>query len=500
MSGATASAQDESIARDFAASIERLNALDPMSPNTLNARLAFADFLAKRSSDACHVQLDAAQAQLDLITANPVLPFLPSGLARAADVDYQIHWGRSTCNATSETRERELRAALDSAKRAADLYRDGFNAVAMATMQFNVSLAYHSLGDASSAVAMLRATIDLDREYGFADDAEDNYQLLLEWNKRASGSDDVEARMQDFPERSTVLTFAWAEGHARVTLQTDVTQLFGNEIVKIKSSRSAEREVRKGLGSWIVSYQPGESSIDLGQQLPTKEISAQEAANSLAGVLTNLHDFVLARNGDYDDSKGSFKFAARVRADAKRLNSQIVSMGADSALLVRRLRSTIQTALSPEAGDPRVAEEYNLETGTWIGAALDQGVWYPLTASLSLPLSPGAFVDHKMEFSYTRPVPCLPDSAALSCIEIVLRAAPDPGVMQSVLDRLARAAYLPRTQHPQLWSATEMRLVTDPKSLQPYRREMRRHLYWWSGKQGPDESLIQTTSTVETFH
>ena len=137
-------------------------------------------------------------------------------------------------------------------------------------------------------------------------------------------------------------------------------------------------------------------------------------------------------------------------------------------------------------GDPRVAEEYNLETGTWIGAALDQGVWYPITATLSLPLAPGAFVPHKMEFAYTRPVPCVTDSAALSCIEIVLRAAPDPGVMQSVLDRLARAAYLPRTQHPQLWSATEMRLVTDPKSLQPYRREIRRHLYWWSGaRKGP---------------
>ena len=46
--------------------------------------------------------------------------------------------------------------------------------------------------------------------------------------------------MQDFPERSTVLTFAWAEGHAEVTLQTDFMQLFGEEIVKIKSSRSAQ--------------------------------------------------------------------------------------------------------------------------------------------------------------------------------------------------------------------------------------------------------------------
>jgi tetratricopeptide (TPR) repeat protein len=509
ISGAAASAHaddsvpadniDESIAQDFAASIERSNALDPLSPNTLNARLAFADFLAKRSGEKCRIQLDAAEKQLDQIEANPALPFLPSGLARAADVDYQVHLGRASCNANAEVREHELRAALESAQRAAGLYRDGFDAVAMTTMQFNVSLTYHSLGDSSAAMAMLQATIDTDREYGFADDAEDNYQLLLEWNKQPSGPEEVEARMHDFPDRSTRLTFAWGEADHGVTLQSDVAQLFGEETVRVRSARSAKREVRKGLGSWKVSYQADESSIDLGRQLPTKEVSAQETANFLASMLTSLHDFVLARNGDYDDSNGGFKFAARVRADAKRLNSQLAAMGADSAPLLRRLGPTIQTRLLPESGEPQVAEDYNLETGTWIGASLDQGVWYPMTANLSLPLSPGIFVAHKIEFAFTRPVGCMPASTALSCIEIVLRAAPDPAVMQSVLDRLARAAHLPKTQHPQLWSSTEMRLVTDPESLQPYRREMRRHLYWSSGKRGRDESMIQTSSTIESF-
>jgi hypothetical protein len=225
----------------------------------------------------------------------------------------------------------------------------------------------------------------------------------------------------------------------------------------------------------------------------------QGTANALTRVLTTFHDFVLARSGEYDDSRGSFKFAGRVRANEKSLGRRIESMGEGSALLIRRLGPTIQVALSTEAADPRVAEDYNLETGTWIGATLDQGVWYQMTASLSLPLWPGVFIAHKMEFAYTRPVPCLQDSTDLSCIEIVLRAAPEPGVLQSVLDRLARAAHLPPTQRPRLWSVAEMRLVTDPKSLQPYRLEMHRHLYWWSGKQGSDESLIQTSTTIESW-
>jgi hypothetical protein len=492
-------ADDESAAQEFAASVERLSELDPQSPNTLTARLAYADFQAKRGGAQCPIQLDDAQKQLDLVAANPALPLiLPGGLARAAALDYLIHAGRSSCNASAETRERELRAALESAKRAAQLYHDGYDAVAMATMQFNVAVTYRSLGDTNSALAALQAVLDIDREYGFGDDAEDNYQVLLEWHSQASGAEDVAAHMQDFPERSTLLTFAWVEGKADVTLQTDITKLVDDESVRIQSSRSAMRDVRKGLHSWIVAYERGENAITMSQ-LPTKATLVQETANSFAHVLTSLHDFVLARNGDYDDSRGGFKFAAGVHADAKRLKNQIDSMGAGAAPLGRRVGPAIQAALLPRAGEPRSAEQYNLEAGTWIGAALDQGVWYPMTAALSLPLAPGAFVAHKMEFAYTRSVPCVPGSTALSCVEIVLHAAPDPTIVQLILDKLARANRLPPGQHPQLWSVTEMRLVTDPTTLQPYRLEMRRHGYWWTGKRGEGESLIESSTTIESL-
>ncbi|MDQ2925256.1 MAG: hypothetical protein M3R43_06845, partial [Acidobacteriota bacterium] len=418
--------------------------------------------------------------------------------AHAAGVDYQIHLGRASCAANAETRNRELQAALEAVKRAADLYRDGFDAVALATMQFNVAVTLHRLGDTSAALAALQATLDLDREYGFADDAEDNYRLLLQWNNQAAGAEEVETRMRDFPQRSAMLTFAWVENDAAVTLHTDIAQLADGQIARIQNSRSAQRQARKGSDSWLVSYRPGDSNLDLGQ-LPTKELALQETANSLARLLTGLHDFVLARNGEFDDSRGGFAFGARVRADTKSLKSQLDSMGPSSAPLARRIGPAIRAAMLPEALEPQVAEEYNLETGTWIGAALEQGVWYQMTASLSLPLAPQVFIAHKIEFAYTRPVPCAPDSTVASCVEIVLRAAPDPAVVKPILDKLARSARLPRTQVPQLWSVTEMRLVTDPKTLQPYRRELRRHAYWWSGAHGSDQSLIESASTIESL-
>jgi hypothetical protein len=506
--GAAAAAEtDDSIAQAFASSIELFSSRDPESPDTLNSRLAFADFLAKTGGGECLAQLNSAQQQLDLATATPALSLIvPLGPAHAAGVDYQIHLGRASCDANAETRERELRAALESAKRAADLYREGFDAVAMATMQFNVAVTHHSLGDSGAALSALQATLDIDHEYGFDDDAEENYQLLLQWSGQPDGPEAVDARMQDFPERSATMAFAWSEYDAALTLHTDIAVLVDGELTRIDSARSARRQVRKGFDSWVVSYQsepqnggdPGDTHIDL-DRLSAKEAAVQATANSLARVLTSLHDFAVARNGDYDESRGGFKFGARVRTESKRLKGEIASMSAGATPLLRRLGPAIRAALLPDALEPQVAENYNLETGTWIGAALEQGVWYPMTAALSLPLAPQVFIAHKIEFAYSRPVPCLPDSAADSCVEILLRAAPDPEVVKPILEKLARSARLPRTQIPQLWSVTEMRLIADPQTLQPYRRETRRHAYWWSGTHGPNESLIESTTTIESL-
>jgi tetratricopeptide (TPR) repeat protein len=498
--GAPARAEtDESIAQEFTASIERFNARDPQSPDTLNARLAYADFLTKQADGNCRAHLNTAREQLDLVTASPAQSLaVPAGLAHAAGIDFQIHLGNASCDANAEMRDRELRAALESAKHAADLYRDEFDAEATATTQFNVAMTYHSLGESAAALSALQATLDLDREYGFDDDAEDNYQLYLQWSGQPSHPEDVEARMQGFPQRSVTLNFAWTEDQTTITQQGDSTQLSGGESSRIQSSRSARRSVRKGFGTWIVSYQPGDVGIVL-ERLASKDGLIQGAATTLARLLTSLHDFSVARNGDYDDSKSYFKFGARVRADSKKAKSQIASLGAGAKTLTRRLDAAIRNAMKADALEGQIAENYNLETGTWIGAELEQGVWYPMTASLSLPFASGVFVTHKMEFAYSRNVPCTPQSAADSCVEILLRAAPDPAMMKAVLAELARSAQMPRNQLPQLWSVTEMRLITDPKTLQAYRREMRRHSYWSSGAQGSDDSLLESATTIEAL-
>jgi hypothetical protein len=142
---------------------------------------------------------------------------LPQGLARAADIEYQIHTALASCAGlpdASANRDAELRAALEAAQHAAALYQDSFDYPAMVTMQFNAALTYRSLGDNAGAMTALEAVIEADREYGFSDDALENYGLLLRWSDSGRDPDPerVAALMRDFPRRSATLSFAWVPG------------------------------------------------------------------------------------------------------------------------------------------------------------------------------------------------------------------------------------------------------------------------------------------------
>jgi tetratricopeptide (TPR) repeat protein len=498
----SASTDDESAARRFVVAIDNFNALDPQSPDTLNTRLAYARFLTKLEDGDCRAHLDEAQRQLDAARANRAFALVvPAGPALVADIEYQLHLAHAACATSAAVRDQELRAAVESAQRAVNLYRDAFDAVSMVTMQFNVGVAYHDLGDATAAAAALRTTLELDREYGFADDAADNYRLLLQWNNEDFSQELIDARMEDFPERSATLSFGWAESDSTLTLQSDSAQLAGADFVHIHSSRIARRQIRKGLGSWLVSHQLGEPQFKF-DELPAGELLTQPVANSLARMLLHFHDFRLKRNGNFQESKGDYRFESRTRADAKALSRDISALGLESKAdgstpLARRIEAAVRDELLPTA-EAQTAEDYNFEAGTWIGAILEQGVWYDMTAGLFLPLAPRIFVTHKIQFTYSRAVPCLPDAVELSCIEIVLRAVPDPDVLKADLDTLARSSPVARGRVRRLWSVAAMRLVTDPATLWTYSRETRWNAYWSNGISGPDQSLFESGKTIES--
>jgi hypothetical protein len=468
------STKDEVVAKQFADAIDSSNAQDPQSPDTLNTRLGFADFLAKSEGGDCHMRLENAQNQLDTARASQAGIALPFALAREAAVDYQIHVGRASCDGSAVSRDQELRAAVESARHAVDLYRDEFDAVSMVTMQFNVGVTDHELGDDTSAAAALQTAIKMDREYGFREDANDNYQTLLQWTGQPAGPNEVAALMKDFPQRSTPLSFGWFDSKADLTLTLDYQQLSEGGMLNMHGMTAAERRVRRRDDGWTVSFESRGTHYEINKW-PNDVSLVQGIVLSLTRMPLQLHDFNLARGGNFAQSTAAHKFYSNMRSGAKAVTEFLAENNA-SARLTREIRDESENySNSIEA---LVAEAYGIETGTWIGASLDQGVWYDMRGPLSLPLQPGLFVTHQIEFAFTRQVPCTADSSDEACVEIVLRATPDAEELKRLLMSVSETMNLSHNVALQLSSATYMRLVTDPRTLQFYESDIRRLSYF----------------------
>jgi hypothetical protein len=479
------STKDEAIAKQFAVAIDSGNAQDPQSPNTLNTRLGFAEFLANTEGGDCRMRLENAQNQLDMARASQAGIALPFALAREAALEYQIHVGRATCGNSAALREQELQAAVESARHAVDLYRDDFDAISMVTMQFNVGAAYHELREDTAAVAALQAAIKMDREYGFREDAKDNYQILLQWNAQPAGTDEVAALMKDFPQRSTTLSFGWFESKADLTLTLEYEQLSEGGMLKMQGVKRAERRVRRSRNGWTVSFEPRGTHYEISNW-PNNGSLVRGIVASLSRLALQIHGFNVGRTGDFTQSTATDKFGSEMRSDVKAVTEFLAQNNASYPLAdqVRKESGPYGNSQYGASVETLVAETYNIETGTWIGASLEQGVWYEMNVPLSLPLAPGLFVTHQIEFAFTRGVPCMAGSLEEACMEIVVRATPDPEELKirlvnlSQMMKLSQDTVLGEKVDMQLSSATYMRLVTDPTTLQFFESDMRRYGYW----------------------
>ena len=467
------STRDEVIAKQFTDAMGS-NALDPQSPDMLNTRLGFAELLAKSEDGDCRMRLENAQKQLDMARQSQAEFALPSALAREAAIDYQIHVGRASCDSGVALRDQELRAAVESARRAVDLYKDEFDAVSMVTMQFNLGVTYHELGESSAAFAALQTALQMDRDYGFREDANDNYRTILQWKGQSAVPDEIAALTKDYPQRSTTLLFGWFDSNANLTLTLDYEQLSKGGQLSMHGMESAKRRVRRRLYGWNVSFEPGGARYDINHW-PNDEFLVPGTAASLTHMALQFHAFDLARAGQFNLSTAVRKFESNVRTDVKGVTESLAEAKVSSRLTQQIRDESDNYAKSIEA---LVAEAYNLQTGTWIGASLDQGVWYEMSVPLSLPLAPGLFVTHQVEFAFTRQVPCTAGSAEEACVEIVLRATPDAAELRQLMLKVSEKIGLGHREAAQLSAATYMRLVTEPKTLQFYDCDIRRYAYW----------------------
>jgi hypothetical protein len=483
-------------ASDFAAGIAALELTDPGSPAVLSTKLAYAQFLLSQSTEPCAPRLDLAQEQIGSVDANRATHVMfPGGWALIANLEYQQHLGRAACGSAADRRD-ELLAAIEAAHRAVGLYAKAFDYRSMVVMQFDAAVALRRLGEDAAALAALEKTLDFDREFGFRDDARENYKLLLTWRGEPAGAAAVRRLMQDFPHRRVTLKFGWHASDARITLERRRISLDGGRLVQSRATASFERRIAATpAGGFSVSYAHRLTGYDPGVW-PSRPAGQKPPPYLFPPVPLPVVDFKVGATGEFQGVTDPKAFSARLIATTDRLIRARALKGDEAHSVAEAVLETAAD-LSPGMLEADTAQNYQLETAMWIGATLEQGVWYEVTAPLFLSGMSQFVVEQRIEFAFTQWVPCTAGTALRKCVELVIRAAPDEAALSHILEDIGGAP--PNNLFVDYFDSTVARLVVDPATLLPYAREER--IYWFAslGHSAKDailesEHLLSTTT------
>jgi hypothetical protein len=464
-------------------------AVNTYSPAGLTAQLKYAEFLLSGDANSCNDRLTRAQEQLGSVDASPNTRVMyPDGWATVADLEYRLHLAWAECDGGAH-RDEQLRIAVSAARHAVQLYRDMFDYHSMVILQFDASVALHNLGDKAAAIASLEAALEMDREFGFAEDARENYKLWLTWKDQPAGETQVAALMQDFPKRQAALKFQWGPRDAQITLDSRRACLLERQVVSSHASAEFDRQIRgNDNGSWSVSYARRLTKYEPGVW-PIMQDPPQMA---FPPVLIPEAGFEVGASGEFNLVTEPLVFAEQLAARTEELIRTSAPSGEHARDLMEVAVDKTPEDLAPGLLEAATAQNYQSETAMWIGATLDQGVWYEVSAPLSLPGIPRIVTQNRIEFAFTRMVPCSAGATQPTCVEIITRAAPE----QEALDRLL-ADY--NNQHvgriDGYAASITTRLVTDPATLLPFAHEKK--VYWYATV-GKADTVVQSEHTVST--
>lgn len=309
----------------------------------------------------------------------------------------------------------------------------------------------------------------------------------------ASRPAQIAGLMADFPKRQALLKFGWHAAHAQVTFQSRRVTLEDGHIVRSRAAAAFERRIAPGIGAgWTISYAHRLDRYEAG--VWPSEGRTQASQFKFQPAAFPAVAFKVSSTGEFESGTDSKAFAARLTAKVDKQIKANAPTGKDAASLTGDAVDTADYFLSPGLLEAGTAANYQLETAMWIGAKLEQGVWYEMSAPLALPGMPEFVVKQRLEFAFTRMVPCTAGAAADTCVELVVHATPDKDELQDVLADLAGSADDPYFHYD---ASTVDRIVVDPATLLPYAREEKIHWYASVGK-GNGDSLLSSEHLVST--
>jgi hypothetical protein len=483
---------------DFQAAIATFARTASQSPALLDARLDYVDFLLDGASGTCGQRLPEAQSQLDQATTSHTAQVLfPDGWARATELEYRILLADASCGDDPARRKHKLEEAVKAAGQAVNLYGNEFDYSSMAVMQFNLSVTERLLGRNTQAVSTLQSAIGMAREYGLRDDAAADYQQLIKWQNDPAGAQHAAAPMPDLPTRSTTLKFNWSAGDATVTVQTDHVRIWKGIVSSARATRALKRQVQASHAGWVISWEPSSTDFDPGVW-PIGNSDDRAPNTEFRPSLLRFPDIALSRAGELKKVIDTAKFARRVSAETESQIRKRAPHGAQVPTLMNAAIAAMHVAFDQKAIDADTRADYNLQTAMWIDATLQQGVPYEITAPLPLPGFSLVLINQRIQFRYTRAVPCTPGAPEAACAEIIVHVRPETDALAAALDSMEDPDRLLHYS-----AAATIRIVTDPKTLAPHVFDARRYWFLSVAASDPDESsdeteVIESERTVRT--
>jgi tetratricopeptide (TPR) repeat protein len=475
--GAPAAGQEEPSVeqrvKDFESRIAEAGRHDRDHPAALEARLDYANVLAGLASEECS-WLPRSQAQLETLGASPLTRLvLPDGEARVLAIEYRILAQQAHCSGDAAEDAKLTRAALEKARIAKAAYEQAYDYLNAAIMQFNIAAAHRRLEENDRAIAELEKAIEFGKTYGLRADVEENYGYLQEWRGGEQDPAAIQTLMEAWPLRKASFKFAWQPGQQKQRFAMETAQITAGKLTRSTATVAGTSTVARKGREWT---QSGEYALENVTFPAGGDEVSRKMAEFLTRMLANVPSLTITREGEFKEMPGLEAWSARLDTEARAFMKGLFAAG-DPRLpqLDAMYEANIAPSTRPEVLLAHSRETHNLQVAVWTGATLEHGEAYEMPGALRMPGTPQGQLDHKLEFTVTRWLPCTSKETEPRCVEVVLRGIPDAKAVGTILENLGkqRGAQAPW----EYWAHTVMRLVTDPATLVPYASDFRRYSY-----------------------
>jgi tetratricopeptide (TPR) repeat protein len=494
--------------QEFEERIAELAAVDPLQPDTLDARLDYARLLQQATAEDCLPYLDAAESQLAHVLAadaNALLAW-PDGPSDAMSLLQTIQNTRGQCAEDADRARTAFEASIATGLRAVAMLRDNWDFEEMAIAQFNIAFARRELGDLDGALRDLQQVLAWDQEFGFRDELASDYATLLRWHAGGEDPDpaDVDRFVNEFNQTKARFGFAWKPHRSRWSTEVQRANLKDGVFGEVSTRYNSVVDVRRERDDWVLV-----TTID---GTPTVETAGSSGAvadaerwqGMLAGLSATLPEMVVGNDGSFKELRNLEQHRAAMLNEIKKMIAAATgpAVTAQSGEDIDRFLGNV---LNADLLTTMAAGQWDIAVGAWIGAEFDHGDWYSLAFEEALPGFSEKPVSKTMTFKVSRWLPCA-SGGAPKCVEVLVRIVPDSeGITRAVAEFVTRV--MPEASRAEMEKALRAvsyefelryRLVTEPDTLRPWSLEERKYIYAASLEGGKRSVMARRDRTLET--